>query len=192
MTSDTHYRGGRVEADDPMLQTPRQMRLPCFADGCPMPGTLWPGITQGGTGDRRGTCAWHYAVAPTDIPKVTQVLRDWICVSAEINEARRCLSGKLASDPAGLQHAFDAAWQRLSPMAAAWEKDLAPGNIHTSKGVDEGHRQGYADWAKHLERFIGARVVEVLSTRRPSPDIRGTQHTQYQGTRLEDEELPWQ
>lgn len=162
MSSDERsYRGGRVDPDEPAPQKPKRLRYPCFAEGCPMPGSLFSSGT-----DKSGSCAWHYAVQPTDIPKVTQVLRDWMCVSAEIIAARRSLGGDLASDPAGLQREFDAAWQRLQPMAAAWEKELAPGTIHTSKGVDIRYRQSYSDWAKHLERFIGARVVEVLSTHR--------------------------
>lgn len=157
------FRGGRVftDGDEQTAQKPQRMRHTCFATGCPMPGTMFAGGT-----DRPGSCVWHYGVQPTDIPKVTQVLRDWICVSAEIEHARRCLAGDLASDPAALKFEFDAAWQRLLPMASSWQAELAPGTIRTSKGVDTGHRQGYSDWAKHLERFIGARVVEVLSTHR--------------------------
>lgn len=173
-----HYRGGRVEPEASPDQS-RRMRYPCFAASCPMPGTLFAGGT-----DKPGTCAWHYGIVPSDIPKVTQVLNDWMCVSAEINHARRCLSGALASDPAGLQREFDSAWFRLQPMAAAWEAQLAPGTIRTGKGVDTGHRQAYADWAKHLEQFVGARVVEVLSTRRAQPGPPVTPEV--------DEELPWQ
>lgn len=167
-SSNAPFRGGRVFSDDEAPiepQKPKRVRYPCFAEGCPMPGTIFP---NGASDGKVGTCAWHYAVQPTDIPKVTQVLRDWMCVSAEILQARRCLGGALASDPAGLQREFDAAWQRLMPLAASWESELRPGTIRTSKGVDTGFRQGYSDWAKHLERFIGSRVVEVLSTHRRS------------------------
>lgn len=191
-TPEKPFRGGRVFTDDdaPIEQPkPRRLRFPCFAEGCPMPGTLWPGVTQGGAGDRPGTCAWHYGIVPTDIPKVTQVLNDWMCVSAEINQARQCLSGPLASDPVALHREFDAAWFRLQPLVDAWEKDLAPSTIRTGKGADTGYRQAYSDWAKHLERFIGARVVEVLSTRRPTAGASSVSTTQ---PRTVDEELPWQ
>lgn len=149
------YKGGRVSADE---DSKPRLRDPCFASGCPMPGSIFTAGT-----DKAGSCAWHYGVVPTDIPKVTQVLVDWQCVSSEIREARRCLTGELATDPAALQRAFDIAWERLEPLAPTWVDQLKPGTIKTSKGVDTGHRQGYGDWAKHLERFLGARVVEVLS-----------------------------
>lgn len=161
------YRGGALAP----VQAPKpKPRFPCFANGCPMPGTIFEGVIQGHkhTGEfattEPGTCAWHFGVVPGDIPKVTRALLDWQCVSAEINRARRNLTGDLARDPAGLQREFDAAWQRMRDQVGPWEAELQPGTIRTSKGVDTGHRQSYADWAKHLERFLGARVVEVLST----------------------------
>lgn len=151
------YRGGALTVQE----KPPVRRYPCFAEQCPMPGTIFSNGT-----DKAGTCAWHYGVMPSDIPKVTRVLLDWQCVSSEIRAARRCLTGPMASDPAGLQREFEAAWQRVRGVAGAWETELAPGTIRTAKGVDTGHPQSYADWAKHLERFLGARVVEVLSTQR--------------------------
>lgn len=163
-TLDQAYRGGRVEPDLPAdPPPPRVQRYPCFADGCPMAGTIFPNGTADG---KPGVCVYHYAVNATDIPKVTQVLRDWGCVADEVRAARRCITGPMASDPAALQAQFDAAWERLAPLVPSWHADLAPGTIRTSKGQDTGHRQAYGDWAKHLERFLGARVVEVLSVRR--------------------------
>lgn len=165
MNDSKPFRGGRVFTDDdaPIEQPKVRKRYPCFADGCPMVGSIFPGAGVGGTGETPGSCAWHYGVNPTDIPKVTQVLRDWQVVSFEINEARRTLTGELAADPKALEERFAAAWDRLQPLVPGWETQLAPGNIHTSKGVDRGFREGYGDWAKRLERFLGARVVEVLS-----------------------------
>jgi hypothetical protein len=158
------YRGGRVHPEEPVEDKPNRPRYPCFAEGCPMAGTIFPGAGVGGTGDRPGTCAWHYGIVPTDIPKVTRVLLDWQCVAVEVREARRALTGEIASDPKALAIAFSTAWERLQPLVTGWEDQLAPGTIRTSKGADTRHRQSYGDWAKHLERFIGARVVEVLTT----------------------------
>lgn len=161
----SEYRGGALTEQKPRVV----LRYPCFADGCPMPGTIWPGAGIGGTGDQPGTCAWHYGVQPQDIPKVTRALRDWACVTYEVNEARRACTGDLASNPAALKAAFATAWERLQPLVVGqWEDELSPGNIHTSKGLDCGPRlpESYADWARRLERFVGARIAEVLSTHR--------------------------
>lgn len=138
------------------------VRNRCFAERCPMPGSL----TLSGSGN--ATCAWHYGVLSTDIPKVTQVLLDWDCVSFEIREARRVLTGELASNPGALKRLFEAAWERLRPLVHEYAEELKPGNIRTSKGVDRGQLfpEAYGDWAKRLERFIGGKVVEVLSIRR--------------------------
>jgi hypothetical protein len=146
---------------DAIPHTPAPRRYSCFADGCPMPGTITP------SGSGSSVCAWHYGILPTDIPKVTRVLRDWQCVSYEVGEARRVLTGELAADPTAIRRMFAAAWERLEPLAGTWAAELKPGNVRTSKGVDRGplFPEGYGDWAKRLERFLGARVVEVLSVR---------------------------
>jgi hypothetical protein len=155
------YRGGAIETTKP---TPR--RYPCFAGGCPMPGTIFTGGT-----DQPGTCAWHYGVLSADIPKVTKALQDWGCVSYEIREARRALTGEVATDPAALQQAFDTAWERLrASIDEGWVDQLKPGTIttrnrFTREAYDTKQPEGYGDWAKRLERFLGARVVEVLSIR---------------------------
>lgn len=156
------YRGGAITE-----QAPKAVRrYPCFAEGCPMPGTIWPGVTQGGTGDAPGNCAWHYGVNSHDIPKVTQVLKDWDCVTYEINQARRALTGDLATNPKGLQDAFDAAWGRMQPLVEGeWEQHLKPGKLRTRRGEVTPYEEGYADWAKRLNEFLGARVAEVLSAR---------------------------
>lgn len=160
---DDHYRGGRIDGsggDDP----PKPRRYPCFAAGCPMPGTIFLGAGVGGTGDAQGSCAWHYAVQPHDIPKVTRVLLDWQCVAYEVREARRAhTSSELASNPQGLADAFDAAWQRVQPLVPGWEDELRPGIARSSKGEALGHREDYRAWGQRLERFLGARVVESLS-----------------------------
>jgi hypothetical protein len=149
-TLDDAYRGGRVN-DEPV--TPRKrLRYPCFAIGCPMPGTIFPG----GSTEQSGTCAWHYGVNPDDIPRVSGVLRDWGCVAYEVDEARRVLTGESASDPGAVAKLFQAANERLRPSMAAggWGDELEAG-----KGED------YGAWARRCEAFLGARVTEVLSLR---------------------------
>lgn len=145
------YRGGALTVQQP---PPTVQRYPCFADGCPMAGTIFPNGTADG---KPGVCAFHYAANPTDIPKITQVLNDWQCVANEIRAARRCVTGPAAADPATQDREQALAWGRLGPVVqrGGWGDVLAP-------------RPGehYGEWAKHLERFLGARVVEVLSVRR--------------------------
>lgn len=160
------YRGGRVD-DDPLpdAKPPRRV-YPCFATGCPMPGSIFAGKDQ-----KDGSCAWHYGVKPSDIPRVTQVLNDWACLSYEVNEARRALTGDIAADPQALVDAFRNAWERLEPLAGTWADKLRPGTIRsrnraTGMVSDSKLPEGYADWAKRLTEFLGARVVEVLSTHR--------------------------
>lgn len=167
------YRGGRV---DPEADAPKpRPRFPCFATGCPMPGTIFPGAGVGGTGDRPGECAWHYGVQPTDIPRVTQVLQDWLCVAREVNAARRAQYGEAASSPRALDALFEQAVQRLRPhvQAGGWgdQFERQPG-------------EDYRRWGQRLEAFIGGRVVEVLSTYRPQPRVAASAAI--------DEDLPWQ
>lgn len=159
------YRGGRVEQEAPK---PQRLRYPCFAAGCPMPGTIFLGAVQGEKPEGSGCCAWHFGVQANDIPKVTQRLVDWQCVSIEVNAARRFLTGEQASNPKAIDEAFAAAWSRLQPLARSWESELQPGGARTSKGEPLSHQESYGDWAKRLERFLGARVGEVLSVRRSS------------------------
>lgn len=150
------FRGGRVFTDDeqPLPDKPQRLRYPCFAEGCPMPGSIFSGPT-----DKPGSCAWHYAVQPSDIPKVTQRLNDWACVAAEVNAARRVLTGEAASDPRAQEAALLVAWQRLAPQVehSGWSGDLQPA-----------HNERLGEWCRRLEWFVGARVVEVLSTHRRS------------------------
>jgi hypothetical protein len=149
------YRGGAITD-----QTPRK-RYPCFAGGCPMPGSIFTGGT-----DSPGVCAWHYRVAPNDIPKVTQALRDWECVAYEVREARRVLTGEMATSPKAVEDAFAQAWERLEPLAGDYLELLKPGNIRQRTGRELPFRETYSDWAKRLTEFLGARVVEVQSVHR--------------------------
>lgn len=151
-TMDEAYRGGRVEPDE---VKPERLRYPCFADGCPMAGSMFPDQVMGEK--TRGVCPWHYNLNPSDIPRVTQRLRDWKCVADEIEQARLVFTGPLATDPAGHDESFHEAWRRLAPAVelSGWSNDLKPQD-----------RESYGDWAHRLMYFIGARVLEVLSVRR--------------------------
>lgn len=142
------YRGGALTEQQPKVV----LRYPCFADNCPMPGTIFPGAVQGETGDQKGTCAWHYGVKPHDIPRITQALRDWGCVSAEVNAARRLLTGEHGMDPKAMRQARDLAWDRMRPLVRDWADELQP---------TEG--EGYSDWAKRLNVFLGRRLNEVMA-----------------------------
>lgn len=151
------FRGGRVfnaeDAAEP--EPPKPRRYPCFANGCPMPGTIWPDIVQGGTGDRSGTCAWHYAVPEHDIPRVTQVLREWGCVAYEVSECRRVhCSTEVIGNPGALAALFQTAVERLRPAvkAGGWADQF------------EANGRTYRDWGRDLEAFLGGRVVEARST----------------------------
>lgn len=153
--TDRAYHGGRVFSEDaadapadPKLQ---RRRYPCFADGCPMPGTMWATPST----SKPGACVYHYAAVEGDIPRITHQLQAWDCVAREIDRARAVLTGATANDARAQNAEFALAWGRLQPMLdAGWEKDLRPDGME------------YGAWAKHLERFLGARIVEALSQNR--------------------------
>lgn len=159
--ADDAYRGGRLEPDQP-----RRRSYPCQAHSCPMPGTIFPGAVGGEKAEGSGICAWHYGVVATDWPRISRVLLDWACVSYEVNEARRVLTGENACNPGAIEQAFAQAWERMQPLVVGeWEDQLRPGQMRTRKGEPLPYREGYGDWAKRLQEFLGARVREVLSIR---------------------------
>jgi hypothetical protein len=141
---------------DAIPHNPASRTYRCFADRCPMPGTIFPGQLMG---DKHGgTCAWHYGVEPLDIPKVTAVLRDWQCLAYEISECRRVhTSAESATSPKAQDQLFAAAVERLREQvkSGGWGDEFEP---------KRGER--YARWGQRLEEFLGGKVVEVLSTRR--------------------------
>lgn len=120
----------------------------CFAHGCTMPGNV---KVDGAS----WTCAWHYGVVPSDIPRVTQVLRDWECATYEIKIGRQALCSLFAADPKKLDELFTEA---LARMAAA-----------TSSGSwgDQFERQSsedYRRWLNRLEVFVGRRIAQTLGS----------------------------
>lgn len=153
------FRGGRVFSDQDAAEAPPApvRRYPCFADGCPMAGTIF---SEGVTDERPGTCAFHYAVNASDIPKVTQVLQDWLPVSREINRCRLVLTAPETATDARAQDAeFALAVHRVQTFVATggW-----------GDAFDAKPHETYGGWSKRMEAFIGGRVVEVLSIHRRS------------------------
>jgi len=128
---------------------------PCFADQCPMPGTIFTGST--------GCCAWHYGAHVHTIARITQVILDWDCVASEINAARAALNGPMATDAKAMRDAFRAAWSRLKPLAGAWADQLRPGPLRTAGGLDRDlGMESYGHWVMRMERFLMQRVREAV------------------------------
>lgn len=143
--------GGPDEEDAAPDEAPSRTRYPCAANGCPMPGAIFPASGS------RGMCGYHYATNSSDWPRITQALTDWRCVSAEVNEARRVLTDQdLCTDVKAQNDAFRTAWERLQPAMAmgGWNDALKPAP-----------RESYSGWCRRLEEFMGARVLEVLRQR---------------------------
>jgi hypothetical protein len=129
-----------------------ERKFACFAGGCPMPGTIF----RDGS-DKAGCCAWHYAALPSDIPRITQVLKDWACISDEVQAARRALTGQFATDPKALRQLFTEASHRVRDAVAGggWGNQFDP-KLH----------EDYGTWAGRLQDFLTSRVSEATSTRR--------------------------
>jgi hypothetical protein len=164
MARKTFDNAGTGELHTGSYVAPR--RNACYADGCPMAGAIFTGGTNG-----PGVCAYHYGVKPHDVPRVTSALREWDCVAFEVREARRALTGDAAFDPKAMTALFTAAWQRLKPLVHDYAEQLQPGRIRVPDSEAEGGyrytwgTESYADWAKRLEQFLGARIVETLRGR---------------------------
>lgn len=136
------------DADDsaPAPTGPTVRGHPCWAQGCPMPGTIFTG------GSASGVCGWHYGVPGNDVPRVTQMLRNWDCVSTAINRARRDLTDPdIAAKPGILKERFENLWRELSPLVPGWEGSLQP-RAHES----------YDEWRISAEKFLAMRIAEDL------------------------------
>jgi hypothetical protein len=130
----------------------------CFAAGCPMPGTIF----RDGSGTS-GICAWHYGALPSDLPVITQVLKDWQCVSSEVQAARRALTGEFACDPKALKGLFGQAAERVRRATAGggWGDTFEPRE-----------REDYGTWCRRLEGFLTVRVAETVSSRHGQRELQ--------------------
>jgi hypothetical protein len=127
------------------------MRYPCAAQGCAMPGALFP------TGASGGLCVYHYDAGAHEWPRITRVLRDWKCVTDIINEAKRLHSDvKTCMDVRLQNEKFADAWEHLQELAPAWVDSLAP------RPTKAGFPETYREWTNRLEYFL----VKQLSPRR--------------------------
>lgn len=141
--------GPEDDADDLPPNQPARTRYECCANLCPMPGTMFP------SGGSRGICCFHYATNTSDWPRITQVLNDWRCVTFEINECRRVLCDQdICTDVKAQNDAFRNAWERLKPAL-----DMGGWNL-TQLSPKQG--EGYSQWARRLDEFIGGQVVACL------------------------------
>lgn len=140
-------RGHFDEDGGPVQAAPKRISYPCWADECPMPGTIFlDGV--------RGICAWHYGRVGDDIPKVTRAILNWDCVQREINAGRRVLTAPdTLANPKALDAALRDAWERMKPavLDSGWKPRLEP-------------RQGerYGEWVRRIERFLSNRIKESL------------------------------
>jgi len=147
-------------------------RYRCYADDCPMAGTIFEGSPDG-----PGVCPFHYGAPPLDVRRITQTLLDWRCVADAIRQARRALLGTNATNgPLHAQTMADAWADLRAAVAPSYWPDLEPGPLRVrDRTKPEGWRvlnvrEDLGDWARRLERFLGARVLEARSVgaRQPS------------------------
>lgn len=117
-------------------------RYRCLANLCPMFGGIFLAGPQA-----PGICSYHFGVVGHDMVRVTQALLDWECVTFEINRWR-CALLHVDVDKAALSKA----WTRMQPaVTGGWESELAP-----APG------ESYVGWGARLERFMEARIKEIL------------------------------
>lgn len=114
----------------------------CLVSFCPMTG----GIFLAGP-HAPGICGYHYGTSGHELPRVTQILLDWECVTYEVNACRRA-HREVNVDKAALAKA----WTRLQPaLGETWSAALAP-----AAG------SSYAHWGHQLQKFLEARVREAI------------------------------
>jgi len=126
---------------DALPRTPVKYR--CSAKGCPMPGTIFmmPGVEE-------GQCGYHYMAIPRDWPKVTDRLKDWLCVVDAIKACRRAHTDmQTACSPDALDKMLAEAWGTLKPLASDWIEQIQP-----AAG------ESYHRWGQRLEYFLDARI----------------------------------
>lgn len=137
--------------EDPIDTAPEGevLRGTCFANGCVMPGTI-------SAGNGSWQCAWHYGAQPSAIPRVTQVLRDWECLTYESSVGRRALTGKHFADPKVLMdlHAEAIARVLAATKGGGW------GDYFERHGSED-----YRRWINRIEIFLGKRIGQALGAR---------------------------
>lgn len=129
---------------------PRRMRYRCFANGCPMPGTIFTG------GSDSGVCAWHFGCNADDLPRVSRCIADWECVANAINAGRTFTNDPMKATAAkGDTAELAAMWADLLPsvLGSGWKNRIEP---------TAGERLG--DWTRRLERFLANRIKEALGS----------------------------
>lgn len=113
----------------------------CLVSFCPMTGAIFLAGPHA-----PGICGFHFGTVGHELPRVTQILLDWECVTYEINACRRA-HREVVID----KHALAKAWTRLQPaLGETWEAELAP-----AAG------SSYAQWGLQLNKFLDARVREA-------------------------------
>lgn len=135
-----------VQKDEPV----RLSTFKCFADGCPMPGSIFYNVEE------LGSCAWHAGEQPAGIPKITKALQDWECIATPINRLR-----KLLTNPATCANVPE---HNKAMRQYAEEIRRATEGI---EDLDERTRpkdgELIGQWLHRLERFLGARVKESIT-----------------------------
>jgi hypothetical protein len=136
--------GDDDETEDEQPRVPARARHECCANGCPMPGSMFP---SGG----RGICAWHYGTNSDDWSRITEVFRgSWFMVARELLRARRTLCDPdLCTNVRALGEAYRDGAERL--RLAGGPPGLAPQD-----------KESLSQWTLRLEAFLGARVLEVV------------------------------
>ena len=132
------------QGDSAPAATSRYRAYPCVAHNCPMPGSIF---LNGH--DAAGVCAWHLGCDSKSLPQVTQIMRNWECLTDAINACRAfACDPKRATDPKAAAVALAAAWRTLSDLAPGWD------SLKPQPG------QHYADWGRQLEHFLTDRISQ--------------------------------
>lgn len=122
------------------LPVPRR-RYQCLAHGCPLPGSIF---LSGH--DAPGICALHMSCNSSDMPRITDVLRNWECVTFVHETCRQFLNDPgRCGDVKAERTLLAAQWTELARMAPDWPQ-LKP------------HGSTLGEWARQLLHFLVWRV----------------------------------
>lgn len=142
---------------------PKRVSYRCAADGCPMPGAIFPEGTSNET-TAKGVCMWHYGELPDKWPKITERMNDWRPMTDAINGARRCLTDPKTCTNAKAQnlHMQRAAEILRHDLAWYWHPSFKPHE-----------REDYGHWAQRLTRLFTDAISGKLT---PSPYVEEIGH----------------